>query len=78
MRVDPDPSTLSVHEAQASVYADPWATVSDEAPERVTRGAVVSHEMIVTVTVPVLENAHAVSVIRYVKVSTPQNVEFAV
>ncbi len=49
-----------------------------EEPESVTIGLVVSHAMIVAVTVPVLENNHAVSTIRYAKVSTPQNVEFAV
>ena len=64
MRVFPLPSTVSVHEAHESVYADPWAIVIVEGHVRVVTGGVVSHEVIVTLTVPVLENTHAVSAIR--------------
>ena len=45
---------------------------------RVVTGGVVSHEMIVTLTVPVFDSAHAVSAILYVNVSIPQNEAFAV
>ena len=47
VRVLPVPSTLSVHEAHASVYTDPWAMVRVEGQVRVVTGGVVSTHAIV-------------------------------
>jgi hypothetical protein len=52
--------------------------VPEAADEMRVSGGVVSHDVIVTLTVPVLERSHPVSVTEYVNVSIPQNVAFAV
>ena len=51
MRVFPDPSRLSVHEAHESVYTDPWAMVMVGSPVRVVIGGVVSTTVMVRVAI---------------------------
>ena len=49
VRVLPDPSTLSVHEAPESVYTDPWAMVRVAGQLRVVTGGVLSPTVMVRV-----------------------------